>query len=339
MLLADRRSHAWIAITGVLAALATAAYFIDAPRHASGPSGSTVVGLALGVAAYALMLFCALLSFRRKVPHWRLGRAQVWLRAHVWLGLLIVVLVALHAAFRAGGPLTTLLWALLAFVTASGVFGVLLQQFIPRILLHGVAGETVAQQIQAAILDCAKQAEAVVVQFAGSLDKPAPPMPAPAAAAAATTNGAPPAASPASPAPPASPPGPAAATAVAVAPSPPAPAAKPPPPPGPPMGGEPLRRFYVEAARGFFEGQPTPLASEAAASTMLASLRTATPAHIHPGVDELAALITRHRRLQTQRRWMLVLHGWLIVHIPLSWAFIALVGVHAVMALRYWGAA
>ena len=34
------------------------------------------------------MIFAGLLAARKKVPVWRLGRAQDWMRGHLWLGLL-----------------------------------------------------------------------------------------------------------------------------------------------------------------------------------------------------------------------------------------------------------
>ena len=66
-------------------------------------------------------------------------------------------------------------------------------------------------------------------------------------------------------------------------------------------------------------------------------LRTATPAHIHPGIADLEELASRLRQLRVQRRWMRILHGWLIMHVPLSWGFIVFVAVHAIQVLRYWG--
>jgi len=173
-MLIDRSHISWGVGTTLAAAAATWWYLADAPRHLNGPSGSTLVGLTLGSAALAIMLFCAALSMKRKVPHWRLGKASTWLRGHIWLGLLTCVFVALHAAFRLGGPAAIMLWALLGLVTLSGLLGVLLQQFIPRLLLHSVPGETIAQQLKRRLDDLPALAERVVERYAGGLDEPAP---------------------------------------------------------------------------------------------------------------------------------------------------------------------
>ncbi len=145
-MLMDRKNTSWFIATLVMAAVAIGLYAWDAPHH-DGKWGSTLCGMTMGGVALAVMLFLVGLGLKRRVPHWRLGRAQTWLRGHIWLGLLLVVLVALHAEFTIGGTLTMWLWILLGLITASGVFGVILQQFVPTMLLHSVPGETVAQQL------------------------------------------------------------------------------------------------------------------------------------------------------------------------------------------------
>jgi len=366
-MLLDAKQRPWIVATSLLAVAATVVYFVDAPRHLTGPSGSTAVGLTLGIIAYGIMLFCAALGLKRRVPHWRLGRAQTWLRAHVWLGLLIVVLVALHAAFALGGPFTAALWVMLILVTVSGLVGIFIQQSIPRVLLHSLRPlpsmnpESPAQQVKEMIADCSAQAEKTVIQYAGSLDKPAPVMPAvvaaPAAPAAPVAAAAPVAPNPPTPAaalapaaaPVAAAAAPATSTAVATAvpPKPAAPApvvpAKPAAPAapkiGPPMGGEPVRQFYLETGRAFWAGEGhSPLENPTLAVSIFAALKAQVPLHTHQGVDDLEELAARRRQLLIQRRWMKALHGWLIFHVPLSWGFIVAVAVHAVFALRYWGA-
>lgn len=365
-MLLDNKHKPWMIATLVLAAAATAWYVVDAPRRPTGPNGSTLAGLTFGIAGYAIMWFCAALGMKRRVPHWKLGKAQTWLRGHIWLGLLLVVLVALHAGFQALGPVGWALWVVLGLVTVSGLVGLGIQQTVPRILYHGLHplasmnAESPAQQIKEFMADCAAQAERVVIQYAGSLDKPAPEVPVVAAAPATPAPAAagspvPPVApvvpaAPATATPPATPPAPpagaaaaagtpAAATAAPLAPA--APAAPKPPAAvkiGPPMGGEPVRRFYVEMGRVFWSGRGhTALDNESSAASVFAMLRTATPAHIHPGIADLEELASRLRQLRVQRRWMRILHGWLIVHVPLSWGFIVFVAVHAIQALRYWG--
>ena len=71
------------------------------------------------------------------------------------------------------------------------------------------------------------------------------------------------------------------------------------------------------------------------ANSLLAALKTMTPAHVHPGIDGLAYLVERRRQLVRQRHMQRVLVSWLIIHVPLSWGLLVLAIVHAVMALRW----
>jgi len=105
------------------------------------------------------------------------------------------------------------------------------------------------------------------------------------------------------------------------------------------MGGEPVRQFYLETGRAFWAGEGhSPLENPTLAVSIFAALKAQVPLHTHQGVDDLEELAARRRQLLIQRRWMKALHGWLIFHVPLSWGFIVAVAVHAVFALRYWGA-
>ena len=67
---------------------------------------------------------------------WRIGRTKTWMRAHIWLGLLAVPLIGVHAWRELGGALSATMVVLFAIVIASGIFGLVLQQFLPRMLLE-----------------------------------------------------------------------------------------------------------------------------------------------------------------------------------------------------------
>jgi hypothetical protein len=109
--------------------------------------GGTPLGLAFGAISLAIFVFAALLSLRKKIPLWRVGTVQRWLRAHIWLTLLTIPLVILHSGFRLGGPMTTLLMALYAIVMLSGIYGLFLQHLMPRLMKERLPAETVFEQI------------------------------------------------------------------------------------------------------------------------------------------------------------------------------------------------
>jgi hypothetical protein len=109
--------------------------------------GGTPVGLIFGSVAFAIFIFGALLSLRKKVVLWRIGSVQSWLRAHIWLTLLTIPLILFHSGFRLGAPMTTLLMALYGVVMVSGIYGLFLQHQMPLIMKERLPTETVYEQI------------------------------------------------------------------------------------------------------------------------------------------------------------------------------------------------
>lgn len=171
------------------------AYLIQKPSdHRS--IGGTPLGLIYGAISFAIFIFAALLSLRKKIPLWRIGTVQRWLRAHIWLTLLTIPLVILHSGFRLGGPMTTLLMALYTVVMISGIYGLILQHQMPALMKERLPAETVFEQIP----HIRAQLAAAAVKMRDSF-KPTPPAktdagaPAPSPAAKAVTTGSTPMAS------------------------------------------------------------------------------------------------------------------------------------------------
>jgi hypothetical protein len=64
-------------------------------------------------------------------------------------------------------------------------------------------------------------------------------------------------------------------------------------------------------------------------------LRTLLPPAAQATVQDLEDICDEARQLVRQEQLHRLLHGWLLVHIPISLALILLGAVHAVMALRF----
>jgi len=141
--------------------------------------GGTPLGLWFGSISLAIFIFAILLSLRKKIPLWRVGTVQRWLRAHIWLTILTIPLVILHSGFRLGGPMTTFLMVLYAIVMVSGFYGLFLQHVMPRLMKERLPAETVFEQIPHIRSQLAVAAEKMRDSF-----KPAPPKKADAAAPA-----------------------------------------------------------------------------------------------------------------------------------------------------------
>ena len=103
-------------------------------------------------------------------------------------------------------------------------------------------------------------------------------------------------------------------------------------------GRAPLTRFVDEHMRPFFEkegARGSDLCNEHRRATLFASLRQRVDEKYHDLTQDLEALCEQREQLEVQRRMHHWLHGWLLVHVPLSWTMVFLTGVHAVMSLYY----
>ncbi len=136
-------------VTLLLGAGAVGLYaFFDSRTPGGGLRGGDTVGLWYGVLGTALMVFVGLLSALRRVPSWWfLGSRRVWLRGHVWFGLLSAVFILCHSHFRLGGPLEFLLMLVLFAVIISGILLLGFQQLIPGLIRDQVDAEAPLSQV------------------------------------------------------------------------------------------------------------------------------------------------------------------------------------------------
>lgn len=177
-MLSDRKAFValhrrWFIATVLATAAAVVWYGWEATGRTRWPGGSSLVGLTFGVLAGGIILFESLLGLRRtqlfRTARW-LGSAQLWMKAHIWLGLLAVPLVVMHSGLKWGGWLSTLVAGSFALVTASGVFGWLMQNLIPRWLIEAVPNETIHSQIADVANQLSSDARRLVGMHAPAVD-------------------------------------------------------------------------------------------------------------------------------------------------------------------------
>src|SRR5579863_3743910 len=143
----DETQRGW-AIGSLVFFLVNAVIYVLYARSApTGPRGGSTVGLLFGIVGFAFMIFAALLGARKRVPTWRLGRAQAWMRGHLWVGLLSLPMILFHGGFHFGGTLTSILMWLTIITVASGVYGAALQNFVPSVMTEDVPLETIYDEI------------------------------------------------------------------------------------------------------------------------------------------------------------------------------------------------
>lgn len=172
-----RRHFGWFVVTLAVAAVSAAVYWyfwLHLPASPSDrPGGGSWPGLAFGVLGSACMLFAGLFTWRKGRPRsTRLGSARFWMAGHIWLGLLSAPLILFHSGFRMGGLLEQALMWVFGVVIASGVIGLILQQFIPREMKTSIAAESMYQQVSEVCARLRRSADEEVASKCGPLIEP-----------------------------------------------------------------------------------------------------------------------------------------------------------------------
>src|SRR5687767_15470820 len=75
------------------------------------------------------------------------GTVQGWLSAHVYLGIVLVVIVTLHTGFEVGWNVHTLAYVLMLAVVASGLYGVVMYMRVPRAMTENLGEDTLDQLV------------------------------------------------------------------------------------------------------------------------------------------------------------------------------------------------
>lgn len=249
-------------------------------RTPGGLTGGSAPGLWYGIIGSGLMIYAGLLSAQRKLerrPIW--GMRKTWVKGHIWLGLLSVVFIACHARLRWGGPVEIALWLVLGAVILSGVFGLILQQFVPGWIARRFQSEVPYGQMPHVCNVLLSEADTLIDSVAPEGDD------APGYAAD-------------------------------------------------------LRAFHDQHVRPFLKiDAPTKallrnnLQSDAFFATLRGRVKLGEggSAEALEALDQLDEICKQRRRIAEQQRMYHWLHGWLMVHIPLSIALLVLGVAHAVM--------
>src|SRR5947209_8901809 len=150
-MLVNRQQSRWAVGTAVGSLAALSAYIVYVVLSPNGARGGTFMGLLFASLGTGLIVFECMLGMRKKYPASRLGRVKTWLKAHSWLGLASFFLILMHSGFRWGHGLSALLMWMFAIIVASGLFGVAMQNYIPRRMTELVGRETIYEQIPTVI--------------------------------------------------------------------------------------------------------------------------------------------------------------------------------------------
>ncbi len=319
----DRRQTKWAVGIAIAAAALLAMYAAYVMWSPNGAHGGSMMGLFFAALGTGVIVFECLLGLRKKYPASPLGRVKTWLSAHVWLGLLSFLLILLHSGFRWGHGLAALLMWLFTVILVSGIFGVALQNYIPRRMTELVTRETIFEQIPTVVRGLRVEADERVefitadleveeqdIEFvrAGGVKQYFDPAQKKGAAEKVQVVVDRRKASP----------------QIEVEES----------------ARGALRAHYLQEVRPFLTMTPAAASKKLLASREMVAayfnhLRTIMPVAAHDVLRDLEEICEERRQLLVQRRLHLWLHTWLLAHVPISFAFLVLTAVHAVVSLRY----
>ena len=257
--------------------------------------GSTPLGLTYGIIAFLIFIFAGLLAWRRKNPALRVGRLVHWLKAHIWLSILTIPLILMHSGFHFGGPMTSTLMWLYIIVMASGFLGLGLQNIIPKMMKDKFPDEVVFEQIPFLRERIAERVKEIKEEIVNP--KPVKKKPVKAGEGGAEEND----------------------EEEAPAPLP-----------------QALINFIDQDATPYLEStncKGQSMNSQPLADEIIRSVRVQTDENWHSTLANIQELIDERRLLDKQAHYQHILHGWLIVHGPISFVLIAITIWHIVVTL------
>lgn len=133
-----------LSLVGAVAAVV--AYFVTAPP--GGQNGATAYGLTVGTLAALLVAWLTWFGVRKRSYSASGAPLVGWLSAHVYLGLLLLVLVPLHSGWEFHWNLHSFAFAVLAGTVISGVVGVALYAAIPAEMTANRPGEKITTLLE-----------------------------------------------------------------------------------------------------------------------------------------------------------------------------------------------
>jgi hypothetical protein len=322
-MLLDHRQTRFATWTTIASVASLAIYVAYAVSSSNGARGGSLLGLFFASLGTGIIIFECLLGLRKRYPASPLGRVKTWLSAHVWLGLLSFLLILEHSGFHWGAGLAALLMWIFLVIVVSGIFGVAMQNYIPRRMTELVQRETIEAQIPTVIrglrIEADERVEYITAdlgfneseieyQAAGGVKYYVDPVQKKGAAEKEQVfidqrKAAP---------------------QIEIDEN----------------SREALRAHYVQEIRPYLEIEPASdvrrlFARRELVAGYFGHLRTIMPVAAHQVLEDLESICEERRQLMVQRRLHRWLHTWLLVHVPLSFALLVLTAVHGVLSLRY----
>jgi len=161
-------NYRYLKISALLAALAILAYGFTRP--ATGHYGGTWLGYTLGSAGALIIFFLLWFGVRKRQYRSSAISLKSWLSAHVYLGVLLIVVVTLHTGFEIGWNIHSLAYMLMLLVIFSGFYGVYAYLRFPRLMTEKM-GEDTLENLFLKIADVDTQSREMALQLPDAINQ------------------------------------------------------------------------------------------------------------------------------------------------------------------------
>ena len=104
------------------------------------PNGGSWLGYTLGIISAALVIWLTWFGVRKRQYALSATKLKVWLSAHIYFGLALVIIATLHSGFQIGWNIHSAAYILVLLTVASGVFGVFVYARYPKLMTKNRAG-------------------------------------------------------------------------------------------------------------------------------------------------------------------------------------------------------
>lgn len=161
-------AYRYLKISALLAALAIIAYALSRP--AVGHYGGTWLGYTLGSVGAAIIFFLLWFGVRKRQYQSSAIDLKSWLSAHVYLGVLLIIIVTLHTGFELGWNIHSLAYVLMLVVIFSGFYGVYAYLRFPRMMTEKM-GEDTLESLFLKIADLDQEARKIALQLPDEINR------------------------------------------------------------------------------------------------------------------------------------------------------------------------
>ena len=126
----------WLAIALVFVCILL--YVLHSPLGE--PSGSSWLGYTLGCISATLVIWLSWFGIRKRQYALGTTKLKVWLSAHIYFGLALVVIATLHSGFQIGWNIHSVAYVLMLLTVISGIFGIYIYARYPKLMTKNRAG-------------------------------------------------------------------------------------------------------------------------------------------------------------------------------------------------------